>query len=83
MSDYVRPFADGIAHLPTREIAERSSSNVRTVENWRAGANGPAWRQVVAMLGDPIMRPIVLRAAEEANDQGSAALLAEIRELGT
>ncbi len=83
MSDYLRPFAEGIAHLSTREIADRAHANPRTVENWRQRANGPSWKQVVAMLADPVMRPIVLRAAEEASEEFNTARHAEVKELGT
>lgn len=83
MSDLYRPFSLAIADLTAREIGERAKVTSRTAENWKQGLNGPSWRHIVTMLADPVMRPLVLQAADAAADQLTGRAQREVARLGT
>lgn len=57
---------------PAKFLAARAGTNLRTVENWKSGSNGPSWSLVVRMLHDDELAPVLLRAAgrEDLADTG-------------
>lgn len=77
----------------SKVIARRIRAPERTVENWRQGRTSPPGMYMVALLGDPIMGPVLRRtfrlpapdieAGDEHIDHGVSALDVEIaRRLG-
>lgn len=61
--------------LSADDIGRRSAATPRCARNWREGVTGPQFHNVTVMLGDPVMRLLVLKAAS-AVAEGSATELA-------
>lgn len=58
--DVLRPYTP-------KAIAARIGASSRTVDNWRAGENGPTWKHTVAMLNDDELCARLLEAAGRAD----------------
>lgn len=64
---------------PAKFLASRAGTNTRTVENWKAGNNGPSWPLVVRMLHDEELAPILLKAAGREDLADAEQILEKIR----
>ena len=64
---------------PAKFLAKRAGTNQRTVENWKAGANGPSWPLVVRMLHDEELGPALLKAAGREDLADAVQVLEKLR----
>lgn len=60
-------------------LASRAGTNQRTVENWKAGHNGPSWPHVVRMLHDEDLAVTLLRAAGREDLADAQQVLEKLR----
>ncbi|CAB4167656.1 hypothetical protein UFOVP860_37 [uncultured Caudovirales phage] len=70
---------EAFRNWPAKFLAMRAGTNQRTVENWKAGNNGPSWWLVVRMLHDEELAPVLLRAAGREDLADSEQILEKIR----
>lgn len=56
-------LAHQLEGVPTAEITNRVGCEGRSSQNWKQGRTGPQWHQVAKMLADPMLGPLVLKAA--------------------
>ncbi len=77
--DATESLSAALRDWPTKFLAKRAGTNVRTVENWKAGNNGPSWPLVVRLLQDDELGPVLLRAAGREDIADAAQVLEKLR----
>ncbi len=77
--DATESLRSAFSGWPSKFLARRAGTNQRTVENWKAGANGPSWPLVVRMLHDEELGPALLKAAGREDLADAVQILEKLR----